>query len=103
MKFVRFSVVDVAKMAETTKASDKVWASPPSGVKMDAFYACMGLAFPDQPPNTIVSISIVEADSAESLAAISYPPMQAGATIWAVPVIDVPVGGTAEAEKKYRG
>ena len=103
MKFIRFSMVDMAKMAEATKASDKVWSSPPSGIKMDALYACMGIAFPDQPPNTMVSIGVVEADSAESLAAVSYPQMQAGATIWAVPVLDVPVGGTAEAEKKYRG
>lgn len=103
MKFLRFSMMDYAKMAEMTKVSDKTWASPPPGIKMDALYACMGIAFPDQPPNTIVSISVVEAESAEALAAVGYPLMQAGASIWAVPVLDVPVAGTAGLEKKYRG
>lgn len=103
MKFLRFSMMDYTKMAEITKISDKVWASPPPGIKMDALYACMGIAFPDQPPNTVVSISVVEAESAESLLAVGYPLMQAGASIWAVPVLDVPVAGAAELEKKYRG
>jgi len=103
MKFLRFSMMDYTKMAEVTKVSDKTWASPPLGIKMDALYACMGIAFPDQPPNTMVSISVVEAESAESLAAVGYPLMQAGASIWAVPVLDIPVAGAAELEKKYRG
>ena len=102
MKFMRFLMMDYTKMAEITKISDKLWASPPPGIKMDAIYACMGIAFPDQPPNTMISISVVEAESAESLAAVGYPLMQAGATIWAVPVLDVPVSGAAELEKKYR-
>lgn len=103
MKFVRFTIMDSTKVAEMTKVHDKTWASTPPGIKMDAFYACLGLAFPNQPPNTLASISVVEAESAEALAAVNYPLMQAGATIWGVPVLDLPVGGAAEAEKKYKG
>jgi hypothetical protein len=103
MKFVRITMMDSTKVEEMTKISDKTWASPPPGIKMEAFYACLGMPFPNAPPNTMTSISVVEAESAEALASVSYPLMQAGATIWAVPVLEIPVGGTAEAEKKFRG
>lgn len=103
MKFLRFNMTDSTKLAEMTKASDKVWASPPPGIKLLAIYACLGIVHPDQPPNTIVSVSVVEAESAESLAASGYPLMQAGASVWAVPVMEVPVASAAEVEKKMRG
>ena len=103
MNFIRFSMIESTKVAEFTKVSDKVWASPPKGIKPQAIYACLGIAFPNQPPNTIISINVLEAESAESLGAASYPLTLVGATVWAVPVLEVPVGGVAQVEKKLRG
>jgi hypothetical protein len=103
MKFIRFSMMDSSKLAELTKTSDKAWASPPKGVKAQAIYACMGIVFPEQPANTTISINVLEAESAEALAAVSYPLTQVGATVWAVPVLEVPVGGSAQVEKKFKG
>ena len=102
MKFISFGAMDVTKAAEVTQASDKVWASPPPGVKMLADYACLGIAYPGAAPNTIVAISIFEADSNEALTLTAYPLALAGAAIWNVPVVEMPVGGAAEVEKKYR-
>jgi len=103
MKFLMFVMMDVAKAAEMAQASDKVWASPPPGTKMLADYVCLGLAFPGAPANTGVGVSVIEADSAEALTAVSYPLGLAGASIWNVPVMEMPVAGSAELEKKMRG
>ncbi|MCK4698234.1 MAG: hypothetical protein KAT53_08025 [Dehalococcoidia bacterium] len=102
MKFLRFSMMDVDKVVQVVQASDKLWSSPPPGVKMLANYACLGIAFPGEPPNTIVSVSIVEAENAEAIGATSYPTALAGAAVWNVPVMEVPVAGAAEVEKKLR-
>ena len=100
MKFITFHMFDVAKAAEVAQASDKVAKTP--GQKILAQYVCEGLAFPGQPPNTIVSIGIVEVESNEALAAAEYPVALARATVWSVPVLEMPVAGTAVEEKKYR-
>jgi hypothetical protein len=100
MKFLVFSVTDVAKMAELTQAMDKVAKMP--GAKVLAQYTCMGIPFPGAPPNTIIGVSVVEYESSEAMAARMYPAALAGATIWAVPVLETPVGSAAAAEKKYR-
>ena len=102
MKFLMFGMFDVAKAADVAQASDKVWASPPPGVKMLADYVCLGLAFPGAPPNTAVGVSVVEAESAEALLAATYPMALAGMSVWNVPIQEMPVGGAAELEKKAR-
>jgi hypothetical protein len=103
MRYLRFSMMDAADVAKVAQANDKVMANLPQGYKVLSINACMGIAFPGQPANTIVSVSIVETEGAEALAATSYPTMLAGATIWNVPVMDVPVSGVAETEKRLRG
>lgn len=103
MKFLNLNLFDVAKTAELAKASDKVWASPPAGTKMLASYVSMSPVFPNQPPNTVVTIRITEAENAEAMAAIHYPMMLAGATIYAIPILEFPLAGAAEVEKKYKG
>ena len=103
MKFIRFVVMDSDKAAEVSKVSDKSMASPPPGYKVHAIYACQGIAYPGVPPNSIVAISVHEAESNESLSTTSYPLALAGATVWDVPVLEVAVTGATEVEKKLRG
>jgi len=103
MKFLTFTVTDMAKVPEVAQVSDKVWASPPPGIKVEANYVCLSPPFPGVSPNTLVSIAIVDAESAEAIAATSYPMMLAGANIHRVPLLELPVGGAAKVEKKYRG
>ena len=103
MKFVVMSVWDVGKAAELAKLQDKVDTAPPSGYKTLASYVCLAHPVSGLPSGTGVSIIITEAESAEALAAANYPAMLAGADINIVPVIDMPIGGVAEVEKKARG
>ncbi len=103
MKFLSFAMFDVAKAAEVAKVSDKVWASPPPGIKLLSAYVCQGKAFDGLPPNTLVSIDIIEAENNEALAAVNYPIALAGATIWNVPVLELSATGAAEVEKKMKG
>ncbi len=102
MRFLSFATFDVAKAAELAKVSDKVWASAPPGIKLLSAYVCQGIAFAGLPPNTLVSFDIIEAESNEVLAAVNYPMALAGASIWNVPVMELPTVGAAEAEKKIR-
>jgi hypothetical protein len=103
MKFLTIYVTDMANIQAMVQASDKVWASPPPGIKVEASYVCLGTPFPGVPPNTLVSVTIAEAESAEALAAVSYPMMVAGVTVHRVPILEVSVGAVAKEEKKYRG
>lgn len=100
MKFLVFSMCDAAKAAEVIQAGDKVADTP--GSKTLARYTCMGMPFPGLPPNNLVGVSVTEYDSSEAMAARLYPVTLAGATVWAVPVLEMPVTGAAEVEKKYR-
>jgi len=103
MKFFQFAMFDVAKAAEIAQISDKVWSSPPQGIKILADYTCLGIPFPaGAPPNTIVSMSVVEAKTAEALTAATYPMALGGASLWNVPVLEMPVAGVAGLEKKLR-
>ena len=61
------------------------------------------MPFAGVPPNTIVGIQIIEAESNEALAAITWPVQLAGASTWNVPVLEMPAVGVAEVEKKLRG
>jgi len=103
MKFVVMSVWDVSKAAELAKISDKVAAAPPPGYKGLAQYVCLAQPFSGIPPGKGVTISVCEADSSEAIAAALYPSMLAGADINTVPVIDMPIGGMTDVEKKARG
>jgi len=100
MKFMTFVMYDVAKAAEVAQASDK--ASKVPGQKLLALYSCVGKPFDGVPPNTIVAISVREAENGEALATALYTLALAGATAWAVPVIEMPVGAAAAEEKKLR-
>jgi len=103
MKFLTFMIYDVAKTADIAAASDKVMSNLPPGIKIQSQYVCLGVPFPGVPPNNLVSVSIGEADTAESLAQVSYPLALAGATIYRVPILELPLAKTAEVERKYRG
>jgi len=100
MKFMVFTMYDAAKAAEVMQASDKAAKMP--GQKLLAVYACLGRAFDGMPPNSLLGIGIRDAESSEALASVLYTLTLAGATSWAVPVLEVPVGSVAAEEKKLR-
>jgi len=100
MKSLMFAMFDVAKTAELAQVGDKLAKTP--GRKVLASYVCMGLAFPGVPPNTMVSITVAEYESNEAMATTVYPMELGGATVWAVPVLEMAVGREATAEEKYR-
>ena len=100
MKFLTFTMFDVSKAAEVAQAGDKAAKTP--GQKTIAQYICQGIPFEGVPPNAMVVVHVGEYESNESIAASQYPVALAGATVWAVPVLELAVGRGAAAEKKYR-
>ena len=106
MKFLVFVLMeDLAKVAEVAQASDKFWASPPPGVKMLANYGCQGMPFPAVLPPKLaaISISVMEAESNELLFAGVQPAWLAGQTVYAVPVLEIPVTGAAAVVERSGG
>ena len=100
MKFLMFTLFDVAKTVDVAQAADKVSKTP--GQKTIAQYVCQGMPFSGLAPNTTLAVAIVDAEGNEALAATQYPLSLAGASTWAVPVLEVPLGRVATAEKKYK-
>jgi len=102
MKFMTLSVWPVEKTAEVAVASDKVWANQPKASRPVVNCILMCVPF-DVPPNSMVSVSISESDSAEKMAERLYPIMLAGAEVQVIPLLDTTVGAAVKGEKKYRG
>jgi len=100
MKFITFAMYDVDKLAEVAQVADKNSKIP--GQKILAHYTCLGKAFDGVPPNTLVTITVREAESAEALGAALYNVALAGATAWAVPVMEMPVGKSVAEIKKLK-
>ncbi len=100
MKFINFVMFDGTKAAEVAQAADKVAKTP--GQKMLAQYVCQGIPFAGVPPHMMVTITVGEAENNEAISAVHYPLLLAGASVWAVPVLELPVAGAATEEKKYR-
>ncbi len=100
MKFLTFVTYDVAKAGELAQAGDKVARIP--GQKMLATYICGGKPFDGLAPNTMVAITVREAETIEALAGALYTYMLLGATAWAVPVLEITPGKMTQAEKKLR-
>jgi len=98
MRFMRFVMFDASKTHEVAAASDKVWKNPPAGIKILASYICLGLVFPGTQSTMMVAIQIIEAESTEAMAATTYPISLAGAMTWDVPLMELPVGASAEEE-----
>jgi len=100
MKFITFYMFDAAKGAEIAQIADRVAKTP--GQKALAQYVCQGIPFAGIPPGKMVTIVVGEAESNEAIGAVQYPFALAGATVWAVPVLEMPVAGATAEEKKYR-
>ena len=100
MKFMTFVMSDSTKWAEVSQAADKNSKVP--GQKMLASYLCLGKPFDGMPPNSTVAISIREAENAEALATALYNLAATGATVWAVPIMDMAVGNTVAEIKKLQ-
>ena len=101
MKFLAFTTYHVDKLGDLAKALDKLAANPPEDYKILHMYSCLANPFPgvDLPPGTMVGVSIIESDNAESLASTALELYLAGATINRYPVLEVPTGeveGTVE-------
>jgi hypothetical protein len=102
MKIITFAMFQPDKAAEVAEAVDKAANAP--GMKRIAQYVFQGNPFPQTvPPMSMVAISISAVESNEALAAANYPLGLAGASNWAVPVLEMPESGAAETEKQYRG
>jgi hypothetical protein len=93
----------VEKAADVGAASDKGWANWPRESRPEASYVLLCVPQFNVPPNSLVAFTISEADSAEKIAARVYPQMVAGGTLHVIPLMEVPIGGGAKMEKKYRG
>jgi len=100
MKVAMFVMWDISKTAEVAKAADSVANMP--GRKLLVNYLFQGKPFDGLPPTTAVSMTVSEVENNEALTAIEYTLGLAGATTWAVPVFEMPIGKNVATEKNIR-
>jgi hypothetical protein len=103
MKHIAFTIYDPAKSADVAAASDKARSNLPAGLQTVAMYICLGTPFPGFPENKNLGISVIETESADAIAALTYPITLAGAQVSCVPVLDLTPGAVTETEKSLRG
>jgi hypothetical protein len=104
MKFLSFSTYNIDKLAEIAKAADKLAANPPEGYKILAMYSCQANPFPgvEPPPGTMVTVSILESDTAEAMASAALEMTLAGATVNRIPVMEVSTGKVEETVERLK-
>jgi len=104
MKFLTLSTWPLEKTAEVSAASDKAAARLPKELRRGSNYILMCIPVGlNVTPGSMVSVSISESDSVEDMAASLYPFELAGGSAQIIPLLEVPMGGSTKADKKYRG
>ena len=94
MKFLSFVTFNVDKLAECAQAADRLGKNPPEGYKLLAMYSCQANPFSGKEleRGDMVSVSVIECDSAEALAAANLEMTLAGATVNRIPVLQISAG-----------
>lgn len=98
MKVALFTMFDVDKLGEMGKIGDSIKVP---GNRLEAWYAFQGIPFQGLPPHTVVTLSIHEVQGNADIMALEMPLARAGATVWAVPVMEIPRGGAVKQGKEY--
>jgi hypothetical protein len=101
MKFLSITTYNIDKLSEIAQAADNLGKNPPEGYKLLAMYSCQGNPFPgmELERGDMVSVSIIESESAEAMASANLQLVLAGATVNRIPVMEIPTGdaeGTVE-------
>jgi hypothetical protein len=104
MKFLSITTYNIDKLAEVAQAADKLGKNPPEGYKLLAMYSCQGNPFSgmELERGDMVSVSIIESDSAEAMAAATLQLTLAGATVNRIPVMVIPTGDAEGTVDKLR-
>lgn len=104
MKFLSINTYHIDKLADAAKATAKLNANPPKGYKLLAIYSCLANPFPgvELPPGTMVTVSVVESDNAESLASATLEMTLAGVNVNRIPVMEVPTGEVEETVERLK-
>ena len=104
MKFLAFTTYHVDKLGDLAKALDKLAANPLEDYKILKMYSCLANPFPgvDLPPGTMVGVSIIESNNAESLASASIEMTLAGVNVNRIPVMEVAVGEVEETVERLK-
>lgn len=98
MLFLGFTTVNVDNLEACMKAADKIGKNPPEGYRLLEMYSCQANPFDGTPlkQGEMVSVSLVECDSAEALAAANLEMTMAGAKINRIPVMKMSAGGVED-------
>jgi len=104
MKFLSFTTYHIDKLTEVAKAIDKLASNPPDGYKVLAVYSCQSNPFPgiELPPGTMVGVSILECDNAESMASAALEMQLAGGTVNRIPVLEVSTSSAEETVERLK-
>ena len=104
MKFLSINTYHIDKLGDAAKATAKLNANPPEGYKILAIYSCLANPFPgvELPPGTMVTVSVLESDNAESLASAALEMTLAGVNVNRIPVMEVATGEVEETVERLK-
>ena len=104
MKFLSINTFHIDKLDDAAKATAKLNANPPEGYKILTMYSCQANPFPgtELPPGTMVTISVLECDNAESMAAAAMEMTRAGVNVNRIPVMEVSASGVEETVERLK-
>ena len=104
MKFLSINTYHIDKLGDAAKATAKLNANPPEGYKILAIYSCLANSFPgvELPPGTMVTVSVLESDNAESLASAALEMTLAGVNVNRIPVMEVATGEVEETVERLK-
>jgi hypothetical protein len=104
MKFLSINTYHVDNLGKTAKATAKLAANPPEGYKILAIYSCLANPFPgvELPPGTMVTVSVLECDNAESMASAALELTLAGLNVNRIPVMEVSEGEIEETVERLK-
>jgi hypothetical protein len=85
-------------LAMLSKLTGKLNANQPEVYDFLAIYSCLANPFlgVEFPPRTMVTVSVLESDNAESLASAAIEMTLAGVNVNRIPVMEVPTGEVEE-------
>ena len=104
MKFLSITTYNIDKLGEVAQAADKLGKNPPEGYKILAMYSCQCNPFPgmELERGDMVSVSVIESESAEAMAAANLQLILAGATVNRIPVMEIQTGDAEETVEKLK-
>lgn len=103
MKHLIFLAFDAEQASRVAIANSQAYEKLGEKMKNVTQYVCVGSSFPHMGENKITSFYLADLEDPNDLAALTYPAMLAGASVFCIPVLEMTGDSAQEVERQLRG